>query len=76
MQVVFKRLLQLNIIIIPKTWNLYHLKENICLYDFELTNEELSIIDSIDKGNFLNYNPYETVLGCKKFFKAWEGFKK
>ena len=75
-QIVFKWLLQQNVIIIPKTWDLNHLKENISLYDFELTNEEMAVIDSIDKGRFLNYNPYEAIQGYKKFFKVWDGFKK
>lgn len=75
-QIVFKWLLQQDIIIIPKTWNLSHLKENISLYDFELTQEEMSIIDSLDQGQFLNYNPYQAVKGYKRFFKAWRGFNK
>ena len=75
-QVVFKWLLQQEVIIIPKTWELSHMKENISLYDFELTAEEMAIIDSIDQGHFLNYNPYEATKGYKKFFKAWDGFQK
>lgn len=73
-QVVFKWLLQQEIIIIPKTWHEPHMIENISLYDFELTNEEMKIIDSIDQGRFLNYNPYNAIKGYKKFFKEWTGF--
>lgn len=73
-QVVFKWLLQQGVIIIPKTWELAHLKENISLYDFELTKEEMAIIDSLDQGHFLNYNPYKAVKGYKKFFSNWSGF--
>lgn len=75
-QVVFKWLLQQDVMIIPKTWDYAHIKENISLYDFELTEEEMTVIDGIDKGHFLNYNPYSAVKGYGKFFKAWGGFQK
>ena len=75
-QIVFKWLLQQDVMIIPKTWEYAHIKENISLYDFELTEEEMAVIDSIDQGHFLNYNPYAAVKGYGKFFKAWEGFQK
>ena len=62
-QVVLRWLLQQKIIIIPKTWELDHLKQNISLSDFELSTDEVKMIDSLDEGKFL-----------KKFFKAWGGF--
>lgn len=61
-QVVLRWLIQQNIIIIPKTWDYMHLKENICLDDFELTEKEMSAIDSLDQGKCLNYNPYRPVI--------------
>lgn len=60
-QIVLKWLIQQGIIIIPKTWNTNHLRENIELFDFELTKDEMERIDSLDEGRFLNYNPYVTI---------------
>lgn len=56
-QVVLRWLIQQNIIVIPKTWDHKHLKENIDLDDFSLTIEEMEMIDSLDRGKFLNYDP-------------------
>lgn len=60
-QVVLRWLVQQNIIVIPKTWHPEHLKENISLFDFELSPEEMAVIDSLDKGRYLNYDPTMTV---------------
>ena len=56
-QVVLRWLVQQEITIIPKTWESVHLRENIDLFDFELTQKEMSLIDSLDQGKFLNYDP-------------------
>lgn len=56
-QIVLRWLIQQNIIVIPKTWNTVHLKENISVFDFELSSEEMAAIDSLDKGKYLNYDP-------------------
>lgn len=70
-QVVLRWLIQQQIAIIPKTWNFDRLKENISLFDFTLTEEDMSIIDSLDKGKFLNYNPYITFNTRPKYKKNW-----
>ena len=57
-QVVLRWLLQQNIAIIPKTWNINHLKDNINIEDFELSTYDIRMIDDLDQGCFLNYNPY------------------
>lgn len=57
-QIVLRWMIQQNIIIIPKTWELKHLKENFNITDFELTDDEMASIDSLDTGKCLNYNPY------------------
>lgn len=57
-QIVLRWLVQQGIAIIPKTWELKHLKENINLFDFELNQEDMSTIDSMDRGKCLNYNPF------------------
>lgn len=57
-QVVLRWLIQQRIIIIPKTWNPVHLRENIAITDFELSDKEMREIDSLDTGRCLNYNPW------------------
>ena len=57
-QVILRWLIQQDIAIIPKTWNFDHLKENINIFDFSLSDEEMAVIDSLDLGKCLNYNPY------------------
>lgn len=74
-QIVLRWLIQQNIITIPKTWNISHLKENIELFDFELSKEEMEIMDSLDQGRFLNYNPYVTINYVpRKYRLKWAGF--
>ena len=75
-QVVLRWLVQQDIIIIPKTWEVIHLKENISLFDFTLTDEEMKVIDGMDKGMFLNYNPLCAQEGLPKKYRKWEGFSK
>ena len=57
------------------TWNYNHLKENISIFDFELTQEEMVAIDAMDGGLFLNYNPYGQQYGFVRKYKDWEGFQ-
>lgn len=56
-QVVLRWLVQQDITVIPKTWDSAHLKENIDIDGFSLTQEEMSTIDSLNEGKFLNYDP-------------------
>ena len=74
-QVVLRWMKQQDIIMIPKTWNYDHLKENISIFDFELTQEEMVAIDTMDGGHFLNYNPYGQQYGFVRKYKDWEGFQ-
>lgn len=81
-QVVLRWLLQQGISIIPKTWNEKYLAENIDLFDFELHNDEMAIIDSLNRGRFLNYDPYLSLrkpyvsMGkVPKKYRNWNGFE-
>lgn len=74
-QIVLRWMLQQNIILIPKTWDSNHLKENISIFDFELSDEEMNLIDSMDKGHFFNYNPFGQQQGFVKNYRNWEGFR-
>lgn len=73
-QVILRWLIQQGIAVIPKTWNVQHLEENISIFDFSLTDEEMTLIDSLDQGRFLNYNPYNAFRGLPKKYKGWKGF--
>ncbi len=46
----------------------------MALFDFSLTSEEMSIIDSLDRGQFLNYNPYSSLARLPKSIRNWKGF--
>lgn len=52
-QVFLRSLIQRNIVIIPKTVSVQRMKENIDLFDFELTKEEMAIIKSFDENKSL-----------------------
>lgn len=73
-QVILRWLIQQDISVIPKTWEENHLKDNINILDFELNQEDIAIIDSLDKGRFLNYDPYSMLKNVPKKYQVWESF--
>lgn len=75
-QIILKWLIQQEVVVIPKTWNVEHLKENISIDDFILTDEDMLIIDSLDKGKFLNYNPYPMLNVVPKKYRNWPGYER
>lgn len=48
-QIILRWHLQSNHIIFPKTIKVSHLQENLNIYDFELTEEDMNLINSMDK---------------------------
>ena len=74
-QIVLRWMLQQDIVMIPKTWDPNYLLENISIFDFELTEEEMGMVDSLDQGMFLNYNPLSAQEGLPRKYRKWEGFK-
>lgn len=50
-QITLRWLLQKGVIAIPKTSNITRLKENFEIFDFELTNEEMTRIDTLKNQN-------------------------
>lgn len=81
-QVILRWLIQQGIVIIPKSSNKDRLKENISIFDFELTADEMTIIDGLDQGQFLNYKPDKTltkpywILGrVPSKYRNWKGFE-
>ena len=73
-QIVLRWLIQQRVAVILKTWNFNHLKENIELFDFSLTGEKMAVIDSMDKGEFLNYKPHVALKNLPEKYKGWKGY--
>lgn len=74
-QIVWRWLYQQGVSIIPKSRNVEHLKENISIYDFELSAEEMASIDKMDGGKFLNYDIYPKLQYLPEKYQGWKGFK-
>ncbi|KAG8274169.1 1,5-anhydro-D-fructose reductase-like [Homalodisca vitripennis] len=49
-QVLLRHILQLGAVVIPKSTNPERLKENLQVFDFELTDAEMSELNALDKG--------------------------
>ena len=49
-QIILRWHIQEGIIVFPKSSNPVHIKENIDIFDFELTDEEMNEIRQLDKG--------------------------
>ena len=53
-QIVLRWAVQRGTVTIPKTQTVSHLRENLALFDFELSAEEMTKIDSLDRGRRFN----------------------
>lgn len=73
-QTVWRWLYQQGVSIIPKSRKVEHLKENISIFDFELSAEEMQMIDNLDGGKFLNYDIYPKLQYLPEKYKGWKGF--
>lgn len=69
-QVALRWLLQRDVVIIPKTVHIERMKENIDIFDFELTDEEMSRIETLDlkRSQFFDHHDADTV----KMFMGWK----
>ena len=52
-QIILRFLTQNNIIVIPKSSHKNRIKENINIFDFKLSYEDMSVIESMDKNKSL-----------------------
>lgn len=60
-QMILRWLVQKNVVVIPKTSNVERLKENLMIFDFEITQEDCAAIDSLNRN--VRYN--DPGLYCK-----------
>lgn len=56
-QVSLRYLLQIDVVVIPRSSNEMHILENIDIYDFELTNEEIEVISKLQLDNPSGLDP-------------------
>ena len=61
-QILLRRTVQDGATVIPKSVNLKHIRENIDIFDFELTSEEMSALRSLDKAAPMIGNPEKPEL--------------
>lgn len=70
-QVILRWMIQSDVVIIPKSVRKERMAENFNVFDFELTNQDMSTIKTLDKGQslFLDHRDPETVkwLGSVKY---------
>ncbi|XP_066992937.2 1,5-anhydro-D-fructose reductase [Anabrus simplex] len=63
-QVLLRHLVQAGIVVIPKSANPKRIKENCKIFDFELDNQEMEELDTLDQGEdgrILNFRFFEGV---------------
>lgn len=68
-QVILRWHIQKGNIVFPKTTNPQHMKDNIDIFDFELTDDEMKQIDTLDKGQRYFNMPLSQQEAMFKSFK-------
>ena len=48
-QIILRFLIQKNIIVIPKSTNLEHIKENIDIFNFKINNDDIKLLEQLDR---------------------------
>lgn len=70
-QIILRWHIQSGNVVFPKAENLKHIKENINIFDFELTKEEMHEITKLDKGErFFNMSLEEQEKSLREFVLA------
>lgn len=70
-QVILRALLQQNVIVIPKTTHRERMEENIDVFDFTLTDEDMAVFATLDDPAFkpiFDHLDVDTVLGLLNVF--------
>ena len=58
-QVALRFLIQRQIVVIPKSTRIERMKENMEVFDFELSQKDMATIASLDKGESLSFSHYD-----------------
>lgn len=58
-QVGLRYLLQHDVVLIPKTTHIERMRQNFDIFDFTLSDEDMSVIAALDKGESLFFSHYE-----------------
>ena len=61
-QVILRWLIQLNVVAIPRSKNPERQKENIDIFDFALSEQEMKIIDELNCNKFVYTNPRKSLV--------------
>ena len=69
-QAALRFLIQRGVVIIPKSTHKERMQENIDIYDFELTNEEMNRITALDLKHSLLFSHYDPAM--VEQFMRWE----
>jgi diketogulonate reductase-like aldo/keto reductase len=59
-QILIRWALQENIIVIPKSSNPLRIKENANVFDFEISNEDMALINNFDENLIVCWDPMKT----------------
>ena len=69
-QTALRYLLQRGVVIIPKSTHKERMQENLNIFDFELSTEEMKRIEALDTKQSLFFSHYEPVV--VEQFMQWE----
>ncbi len=58
-QVALRFLVQNGVVVIPKSTHIERMEENFNIYDFELTDDDMSEIEKLDTGNSMFFSHYD-----------------
>ncbi len=72
-QVALRYLLEMGVIIIPKSTHIERMKENCNLYDFSLSTEEKERIAALDEKKSLFFDHDHNSAEAAKMFMGWRG---
>lgn len=72
-QVILRWFMQRDIVAIPKTVRVKRMQENLAIFDFELTAEDMGIIAGLDQGG--GYSLPETADGFDNLLSMLDQFK-
>lgn len=61
-QIILRWIVQQGFVTIPRSKNQNRLKENISVFDFVLTGEEMQMIDSLNQDKFFGGDPRKTII--------------